>query len=295
MDPRLGVVIATRGRPDGLRTTLGHLLAREEAPAVIVVDNGSAPGVVASVRDAFPAVRFIELAENLGAAARNVGAAACGAPYVAFSDDDSWWAPGSLARAADLFDAHPRLGLLAARVLVGEEGREDPVCAAMAASRVAGPDGLPGPAVLGFLACGAVVRREAFLEAGGFERRYGVGGEEELLAIDLAARGWRLAYVAEVVAVHHPAVGERPGRRRVQRRNALWTAWLRRRWPAVLRATGRAAAEGLGDAEARAALGAALRGLPWVLRRRRAVPAGLERSLRLRDGEPGYRPSMASR
>ncbi|MDO0931403.1 hypothetical protein QQY66_06815 [Streptomyces sp. DG2A-72] len=31
-------------------------------------------------------------------------------PYVAFSDDDSWWTPGALRQAADLLDVHPRLG-----------------------------------------------------------------------------------------------------------------------------------------------------------------------------------------
>jgi hypothetical protein len=51
------------------------------------------------------------------------------------------------------------------------------------------PD-LPGPPVLGFIACGGIVRRAAFLEVGGFNSRLGVGGEEELLAVDLTARGW---------------------------------------------------------------------------------------------------------
>ena len=39
--------------------------------------------------------------------------------------------------------------------------------------------------MLGFLACGAVARRSAVLACGGFHERYGFGGEEQLLAIDM--------------------------------------------------------------------------------------------------------------
>ena len=46
------------------------------------------------------------------------------------------------------------------------------------------PD-LPGRSVLGFLACGAVVRRSAFVQAGGFDPVVHFGGEEERLALDL--------------------------------------------------------------------------------------------------------------
>ena len=41
---------------------------------------------------------------------------------------------------------------------------------------------LPGPSVLGFLACGTIVRREAYLQAGGFDPLLFFFGEEELLA-----------------------------------------------------------------------------------------------------------------
>ena len=88
-----------------------------------------------------------------------------------------------------------------------------------------------------------MVRRSAFLEVGGFDARLGVGGEEELLSVDLAARGWGLAYVDEVVAHHHPSPSrDLSGRRRVQMRNALWSAWLRRPLGGAARQTAHLAA-----------------------------------------------------
>jgi GT2 family glycosyltransferase len=127
------------------------------------------------------------------------------------------------------------------------------------------------------VACGAVVRRDAFLAAGGFAPRFGVGGEEELLAVDLASAGWALRYAPQIVAHHHPAPGPRHGREVVQARNALWAAWLRRPLRIALARTRRAGP--------RAVLAAA-RELPWVLRDRRVVPGDVERDLRLLEAAP---------
>jgi GT2 family glycosyltransferase len=255
MDPRISVVIATRDRRDSLDRTLLCLRALPESPRVVVVDNNSSDGTVRHVREAHPEVRLIALDSNMGAAARNHGVQQAGTPYVAFCDDDSWWGPGSLGRAADLLDGYPRAALLAARVLVGPEARLDPTCEAMALSPLPPRADLPGPSILGFLACGAVLRRTAFLEVGGFEARFGVGGEEELLAIDLAAAGWGLAYCDDLISHHHPtASGPRTGRCRVQYRNALWSAWLRRSLPSALRRTALIAARGCVDRDARGGL-----------------------------------------
>lgn len=278
---RTTVVIATRNRRDVLLGTLDRLERLPERPPLVVVDNASDDGTPAEVRRRHPLVGLIELGENAGAGARNTAIAEVATPYVALCDDDSWWAPGALACAERLLDADPRLALIAARVLVGPEERLDPTCEEMAESELP-RDGLPGPAVLGFVACGAVIRRSAFLEAGGFEARFGIGGEEELLAVELARAGHRLAYVDAVVAHHHPDSERDPAaRRRTELRNGIWVAWLRRRPLSAAIRTARLLARYAYPPRA-GLLGAldALRGAGWVARNRRPVPIELDRSLR---------------
>jgi GT2 family glycosyltransferase len=279
-DSRLGVVVATRDRLGSLRRTLARLEALPEAPQIVVVDNASSDGTAAAVARDHPGVRVIPLDRNRGATARTIGARALDRPYVAFADDDSWWAPGALSHAAGLLDAYPQVGLVAARVLVGEGERDDPTCMAMANSPLGGDD-LPGRPVLGFIACGAVARREALLAAGGFHRRWEIQGEEGLLAVDLARAGWLCLYVPEVVAHHHPSTDRDPGRRdMLQVRNTLWFAWLRRPLPAATRITLAAARRAARDPRARRGIAEAVAGIGWVLRERRVVPAELERQMR---------------
>jgi len=281
---RVSVVVITRNRGPQLAANLPRLLALPERPPVIVVDNASDDGTARMVADEFPDVMLAVSDHNAGAAGRNVGVAMASTPYVAFADDDSWWAPGALDAAADLLDAHPRLALVAACVVRSGERSPDPTCVLMAASPLAPSPDLPGPPVLGFIACGAVVRAEPFLAVGGFDELMGVGGEEALLAVDLAAAGWGLCYAEHVVAVHDPAPGrDRHERRRRVIRNDLWHAWLRRRWPAATRRTSRVAAAAVHDHDARSALWAAMRQAPQVLRRRRPLPLPLEQQMRLLD------------
>jgi GT2 family glycosyltransferase len=277
------VVIATADRRTTLLHTLDRLAALPERPPVIVVDNGSVDGSVDAVRARHPQVEVVALGENRGAAARNVGVAAAATPFVAFSDDDSWWAPGALTLAAAHLTASPDLAVLQARVLVGRAELVDPTCVHMAASPLPRRPGAIGPVLLGFIACGAVVRRSAFLRAGGFDDLLFFLGEEQLLAVDLARDGWYTAYADDVVAHHHPqraADREPAARARLQRRNALLTTWLRRPWPVVARHTVALAAQD------RRALRDAVGLLPEVARRRRPLPASVELGLRRLERAP---------
>ena len=94
------VVVCTHDRRERLLATLGRLRALESPPPIVVVDNASTDGTAAAVRRRYLDVAVIESRRPLGSAARTLGVAAAGTPLVAFSDDDSWWAPGALERAA---------------------------------------------------------------------------------------------------------------------------------------------------------------------------------------------------
>ncbi|TDC23791.1 glycosyltransferase [Streptomyces sp. 8K308] len=279
-DSALTVVIATRDRCDRLAGTLRRLTELPENPRILVVDNASTDGTRRMLAERFPAVRTLGLPVNRGALARNEGVAAAPGPYVAFSDDDSWWEPGSLARAVELLEAEPRVGLVAARTRVAPDGTPDPIDELLAGSPLRGPAGLPGPPVLGFLGCAAVVRRSAFLAAGGFHPLLFFGAEETLLAYDMAATGWILCHDPRVIAVHGPDPGPRPGRATVIHRNEALTAWLRRPLPVALAHTWRLARRSLGDGSARGALAQLLLRLPAALAARRPLPAAVEAAAR---------------
>lgn len=277
---RVSVVVITRDRCTELLRTLAHLRELPERPPIIVVDNASTDETPAALRRD-PDIRYVPLTQNLGATARNIGLALARTPYVAFADDDSWWLPGAFSAAERGFERHPRLGLLAARVAVGESGETDETSTAMAAAPLGREPDLPGPSVLGFMACGALVRKEAFLEVGGFDGLVFFGGEETLLALDLAAAGWGLAYVDGVVACHRPSRHRHQPveRRALGLRNDVLTCWMRRPIRVACRETARLAGN-ITEPAARSALLQLTPRLPLALSRRRRVPTWLERRVR---------------
>lgn len=278
---KITVVLMTRNRVEELVHALERLHELPEEPPIVVVDNGSSDGTSERVARQFPDVEVLTLSGNLGVEARNIAVRRVSTPYVAFNDDDSWWAPGSLARAVELFAAHPRLGAVAANILVEPGSRRDPISVEMENSPLTADPGVPGVPVLGFLACAAAVRTAAYEEVGGFERRLHFAGEEELLATDLTSHGWEVRFLPELTVHHQPSTArDSVWRARRGVRNALWTLWLRRPAGSAL---GRSVHLLRSTDPTTAALGLAqaLRGLPWVLRQRRVVPAHVERQLRL--------------
>ncbi|MFD5234563.1 glycosyltransferase family 2 protein [Streptomyces qaidamensis] len=193
-DPRTTVVVITHNRRPELLRTLDRLAELPERPQVIVVDNASADGTAAAVSRHHPLVRLLCPGRNLGAVGRNLAVREVRTPYVAFCDDDSCWSPGALSGAADLLDQYPALATVTTRILVEPGGAEDPITEELRNSPVPGPKWLPGPALGSFLAAATVLRTDAFRTAGGFHPRLWLDGEEELLAVDLAANGWWLTY-----------------------------------------------------------------------------------------------------
>jgi GT2 family glycosyltransferase len=288
-DARVAVVMITLNGGPRVFPALQHLTGLPERPRVVVVDNGSSDCTGEAILRRFPGVTIVDAGTNLGSAGRTLGVQAVDAPYIAFAEDDSWYAPGSLALAADVLDAHPEIGLLQAHVLVGPNERPDPLHADMVGTPVQDAPELPGHPILSFLEGASIVRRTAYLAVGGYDPRLLVGGPEEHLAADLLTAGWKLRYVPEIVAHHHPDHGEpSPFVRRLGLRNTLWFAWRRRPPRAALRWTAHVVGQSGLSPNTVAGLVMALAGLPRVLRHRRPLPPEVERQMAQLD-EPKRR------
>ncbi|MGE2835836.1 glycosyltransferase family 2 protein [Mycobacterium sp. SMC-4] len=282
---RTSFVIASRNRSTELAEVLRRLLDTTDSP-IILVDNNSDDDSVAMAKkvaaDDGARLTVVELDDNLGAVGRNVGVAQAQTPYVAFCDDDSWWESGAITAAEEIFDAYPSVAVLSGRTVVYPDMRDDPIVEQLADSSLGWDPALPGPSILGFLACSAMVRKSAFEAVGGFSPILHFRGEEALLAWDLAADNWDLCFCERLVAYHRPSTrrGTTAAQDARSLRNAVLSTWLRRPLGHCARAARDLVRAAVRDREHAAALGQALRALPAVIAERRRLPAETERALR---------------
>ncbi len=196
--PDCSIIIPTRNRPGVLRDTLDRLMRLPDGPfEVLIVDNASTEALP-RLDDA--RCRLIRLADNRGAAARNVGALQALGRVLFMLDDDSWPEPGVIDAAVARLDERPDLGAIACRVrLADRPDRHD-------------AGGVPGV----FFNCGAAIRTRDFLRAGGYPEDYGYYVEEYALSCEL----WRLGRAVEpqgdLVVWHRRTAANRDNNRMVQ-------------------------------------------------------------------------------
>ncbi|MFO0973742.1 MAG: glycosyltransferase [Phycisphaerae bacterium] len=188
---RISIVIPTRDRQAVLAGTLERVSRLvEPGDEIIVVDNGSTDGTVEQLAPRFAGVQWIELGQNLSCAARNVGAAAAQGELLLMLDDDSWPAPETLPGLREAFAADSGLGAVACRIRRADDPRRHDV------------GGLAGVIVN----CGAGIRREPFLDAGGYPFDFDYYVEEYDLCCRLWLRGWRVEPRGDL-AVWHSRTG----------------------------------------------------------------------------------------
>lgn len=284
---RVSVVVLTFNRAPEVARTVEMLRRHHPTSPVIVVDNGSSDGTLARLKREFPEIEVVALGKNLGAAGRNAGVARVRTEFVAFCDDDTWWAADSLARAARLLDQYPLVAALSSSIAVGAEEEEDETCRLMAHSPL-GSDGLPGPALVGYMAGATVFRTKVFRAVGGYCERLFIGGEEELVALDLLSAGWFIVY-APMLRVHHHPSPWRDGKRRLRllARNSAWIALMRLPLPVAVRRMGVALQVMAREKVFWRGLFDLLSGVPWALARRKPAPATVLRMLeRVADTPP---------
>ena len=226
MPPRLSVVVVNFESGVLLLDCVRSLFADDSAgqPEVVVVDNGSRDGSVATLRGAFPDVAVIEPGGNVGyAAAANRGIAATSAPYVAVGNPDLVVAPGTAAALLGRLEAEPDLAAVGP-ALLNPDGSQYP-----SAREHASTVDAVGHAVLGRVlprnrftrryrqldaswdeprdvdwVSGALLflRRSALDSVGGWDERYFMYMEDLDLCWRLRRIGWRVAYEPSGRATH---------------------------------------------------------------------------------------------
>jgi GT2 family glycosyltransferase len=116
----VSVIIVNWNSREVLLGCLGSLAAHPPAPEweAIVVDNGSADGSVAAVRDTYPEVRVIANPDNRGLpAANNQGIAAAAGNTLLICNPDVIFQPGAAAALVELLGRHERAGMVIPRLL----------------------------------------------------------------------------------------------------------------------------------------------------------------------------------
>lgn len=179
----------------------------------ILVDNGSTDGTVAYVRDRFPWVRVIALAQNRGfTGGNNAGAAAARGRYLAFLNNDTVADPGWLRALRDAVDESAGFCLTTSRIVymhdpsVIDSAGDGYFRSGGAFKRYHGAAAhLAGDSTEVFAVCGAacLIARSVFDELGGFDEDFFASHEDVDLSYRARLRGYRCRYVADAVVRHH--------------------------------------------------------------------------------------------
>ncbi len=214
--PRASVIILVYANATYLEAALRSVLESTDPRfpyEVIVVLNGVAPDVAATVRQSAYGARIVESEANLGfGGGCNFGAAHARAPYLVFLNDDVTVCWGWLEALVSTADARPDAGAVGSRIL-NADGTVQEAGSVIVADGSTAPvgRGLPGDTpryralrkVDYASACSLLVRRSVFESVGGFDERYFPAYYEDVdLALKLRQGGWAVLYQPASQLVH---------------------------------------------------------------------------------------------
>ncbi len=192
------VVIPAYNAAATLARALDSVFAQTLLPVeVVVVDDGSPDraAIETVVARYGQRVRLLQRENGGPAAARNDGARASSASWIAFLDADDAWLPEKMQRQLELGE-DTRAGLLHGCACLGRAPlpermdfdtlwRKNRICTSM-----------------------AVVRRAAFEQAGGFDEELAlIGAEDYNLWLRIARAGWSILARQELLGHYTPAAG----------------------------------------------------------------------------------------
>ena len=200
MTLRVSVIVPAYNHGRFIEEAVDSVLA-QTAPAAetIVIDDGSTDDTLVRLASFGARIEVIRQANAGVSAARNRGATAASGDVIAFLDSDDAWLPTKLERQVARLETDGGVALVHCGVTeVDADGRT-------LGSRLDGQEGWVADAMLRFGGEGvvlgggsaAVVRREAYREAGGFDERLSTSADWDFYY--RVAQRYRVAFVPEAL------------------------------------------------------------------------------------------------
>ena len=200
---RASFVILNYNRKNELLITIEKTKAliagRPDAYEIIVVDNNSSDGSADAVKAVHPEITLIERKENTGVAGWNYGFEQAKGDYLIVLDDDSNLESG-LEEALTYMDQNAKVGVLALNVTTGPYTNE----------MFKWKD---HENIIGFIGCGAVIRKSLYDKIGGFAAWLFIYGHEFDYAIRCLDAGYEVQFFENSNVIHRASAINRSSKR----------------------------------------------------------------------------------
>jgi GT2 family glycosyltransferase len=210
------VVIPSWNSRGLLPRCLGSLREQGAEIELLVVDNGSGDGSVDYLEA--EGVPHVSLPRNAGfAAAVNLGAARTRSDAILVLNADTALEPGCVGRLLDALEADASLGGVQPRILQDEAGADVGSARLYSAGQALTADGrahelgagdsqrpewLAPREVFGVCGAACLLRRQLFVELGGYDESYFAFYEDVDLNVRARIADWRFGYVPDAVVWH---------------------------------------------------------------------------------------------
>ena len=220
--PAATAVLTSFNKCDDVRANLGAIFSQTlPFESVVVVDNASSDGTAEMIEAEFPQVRLVVMPDSSYGACEtfNVGFASSRTPLTAILDDDIVMPPDWLEKATTRMLAEPETTAIVSTKVV-EPG--------MPESYSSSPEVNTERYMSTFRGCASLARTKALREAGYYDERLFIYGNERDLTCRLLNLGYRVLQYPGTEVFHQTPFGIKPGPRSLyfHARNA-WLTMLK--------------------------------------------------------------------
>ncbi|MEO5358097.1 MAG: glycosyltransferase family 2 protein [Nitrospirae bacterium YQR-1] len=221
----VSAVMVSYNRKEDVREGLLRLL-NQKYPAleIIVVENGSTDGTAEMVQREFRTVRLINLQENTGVSAYNVGFKHSAGKYILILDDDSFPEEGAIEKMVEKFEQDPLLGVAAFDVRDYYNYRET---TGKVDDKTEKEETLSNNYIMSFNGAGAGLRKEIIDAIGGYPEEFFLYFNETDLALRVWNLGFKVKFFPDLVSYHKNSPSNRESTRApfYYTRNLFWVLW----------------------------------------------------------------------